>query len=50
MVATGSKDGDVSNFAELGYEKIENVYTLPEFERLASSNGPFGGKIQLRNG
>ncbi len=50
VVATGSKDGDVSNFAELGYEKIENVYTLPEFERLASSNGPFGGKIQLRNG
>ena len=50
VVATGSKDGDVSNFDELGYEKIENVYTLPEFERLASSNGPFSGKIQLRNG
>jgi len=50
VVATGSKDGDVSNFAELGYKTIKNVYTLPEFERLASSNGPFGGKIQLRNG
>ena len=50
VVATGSKDGDVSNFTELGYEKIKNVYTLPEFERLASSNGPSGGKIQLRNG
>ncbi len=50
VVATGSKDGDVSNFDELGYDKIENVYTLPEFERLASSNGPFSGKIQLRNG
>ncbi|MBL7149355.1 MAG: CoB--CoM heterodisulfide reductase iron-sulfur subunit A family protein [Candidatus Cloacimonetes bacterium] len=50
VVATGSKDGDVSNFAELGYEKIKNVYTLPEFERIASSNGPSGGKIQLRNG
>jgi len=50
VVATGSKDGDVSNFAELGYGKIKNVYTLPEFERLASSNGPTGGKVQLRNG
>ena len=50
VVATGSKDGDVSNFDELGYDKIENVYTLPEFERLASSNGPTGGKVQLRNG
>lgn len=50
IVATGLKPADVSAFPELGYGVHENVYTLPEFERLASSNGPTGGNIQLRDG
>ena len=50
VIATGSKNGDVSKFDELGYGKIENVYTLPEFERIACSNGPTGSKILLKNG
>lgn len=50
VVATGFEPGDVSGIEELGYGKIDNVYTLPEFERLASSNGPYGGIIKLKNG
>lgn len=50
VIATGSKNGDVSKFDELGYGKIDNVYTLPEFERIACSNGPTGSKILLKNG
>jgi heterodisulfide reductase subunit A len=50
VIATGTKSGDVSKFDELGYGKIDNVYTLPEFERIACSNGPSGSKILLKNG
>jgi heterodisulfide reductase subunit A len=50
VVATGYADGDVSQFDRLDHGKIDNVYTLPEFERLASSNGPTRGVIQLRDG
>lgn len=50
IIATGYENGDVSKFDNLGHGKIDNVFTTPEFERIASSNGPFGGTIQLRNG
>lgn len=50
VVATGFEPGDPSAIKDLGYGKIENVYTLAEFERVASSNGPSGGKIRLKNG
>lgn len=50
VVATGFKSGDPSSIPELGYGKINEVYTTPEFERLASSNGPTGGEIQLKDG
>lgn len=50
IVATGYADGDVSRWPELGWGTLDNVYTLPEFERIASSNGPYGGQIQLRDG
>jgi len=50
VIATGFEPGDPSGIEGLGYGKVENVYTLPEFERLASSNGPSGGTIRLKNG
>ena len=50
VVATGYADGDVSHWPELGWGAVDNVVTLPEFERIASSNGPYGGQIQLRDG
>ncbi|MDQ1255516.1 MAG: heterodisulfide reductase subunit, partial [Candidatus Hydrogenedentes bacterium] len=50
IVATGAMPNNPGAIESLGYGTIENVYTLPEFERLASSNGPTGGAVQLRNG
>jgi len=50
IVAAGHGAVDPSNIARLGYGKIDNVYTLAEFERLASSNGPCSGQILLKNG
>ncbi len=50
FVATGFDSGDPSGIEGLGYGKIDDVYSLPEFERIASSNGPSGGNIVLKNG
>ncbi len=50
VLATGFASFNPSNIDGLGYGKIADVYTLPEFERLASSNGPTSGQIKLRNG
>ena len=50
IVATGYDNADSSLIKHLGYGAIENVYTMPEFERIASSNGPTGGIIQGSNG
>lgn len=50
VVATGYRPGSVSRFPELGHGAVENVYTLPEFERIASSNGPLGGEIERAGG
>lgn len=50
IIATGYDTINPSGAPGLGYGSIDDVYTLPEFERIASSNGPYGGKIKLRNG
>ncbi len=50
IVATGSGQVAPEVLEPLGYGKIDNVYTMGEFERLASSNGPNAGTIQLKNG
>jgi heterodisulfide reductase subunit A2 len=50
IVASGYNTVNPSDIPELGYGKIDNVYTMPEFERLASSNGPCNGEIRMKNG
>lgn len=50
VIATGFENGEISHIEGLGYGKIDNVFTLPEFERIASSNGPTGSEIQLKSG
>ncbi len=50
VLATGFKTGELNDFPNLGSGRLDNVYTTPEFERLASSNGPTGGHISLKNG
>ncbi|MHC4870630.1 MAG: 4Fe-4S dicluster domain-containing protein [Planctomycetota bacterium] len=50
VIATGYGLNSGERLKELGYGEIDNVYTLAEFERIASSNGPYGGDIKLKNG
>jgi heterodisulfide reductase subunit A len=50
VLATGFDIFDSKKTAQYGYEKIENVYTSLEFERLLNSTGPTEGKILLKNG
>lgn len=50
IVAVGQGTVAPTGIERLGYGRIENVYTLAEFERLASSNGPCGGQLLLKNG
>jgi heterodisulfide reductase subunit A2 len=50
VVATGFDGPEKATLAKYGYGTIENVYTIDEFERLASSNGPTGGAIKMKNG
>ncbi|MFC1591046.1 4Fe-4S binding protein [Thermodesulfobacteriota bacterium] len=50
VIATGFEPAVPSVIESLGYGKFENVYTLPEFERMASSNCPNGTTITLKNG
>jgi heterodisulfide reductase subunit A2 len=48
ILAIGSQLYQGDDLKRLGYPTLENVYTLPEFERLACSNGPTQGEIQSR--
>ncbi|MBN2533633.1 MAG: CoB--CoM heterodisulfide reductase iron-sulfur subunit A family protein [Spirochaetales bacterium] len=50
IVATGFSTPGRKELMNLGYEMLKDVYTTPEFERLASSNGPTGGVIMTKNG
>jgi heterodisulfide reductase subunit A len=50
IIATGYETFDPSPITQLGYGKLDNVLTSPEFERLLSPEGPTGGKILMKNG
>ena len=50
IVATGFELFDPTQVARYGYNKLNDVYTSFEFERLYASNGPTGGTIILKNG
>jgi len=44
--ATGWRNYDVSKVSYLNYDKLPDVVTNLEFERIAASSGPTGGKLQ----
>ncbi len=50
VLATGYDNVDVSNLENLGYSSIDDVYSMQEFDRIVSSNGPYAGILQLKNG
>lgn len=50
IVANGFGTFDINKIPQYGYDKIDDVYTAFEFERLYASNGPTEGKILLKNG
>jgi heterodisulfide reductase subunit A len=50
VLTTGFDIFDPKRAPQYGYEKIEDVYTSLEFERLVNSTGPTEGKILLKNG
>jgi heterodisulfide reductase subunit A len=50
ILATGFKDFDAGRIPELGYGKLDNVITAPEFERLINVSGPTEGRVLLANG
>jgi heterodisulfide reductase subunit A len=50
VLATGYSNGRLDEFPELSYGKLDNIFTAYEFESLASSNGPTGGKVTLKDG
>ncbi|MGD8909092.1 MAG: FAD-dependent oxidoreductase [Chromatiales bacterium] len=43
--ATGWKPYDANKIQPYGYDRIANVVTSVEFERMADANGPTGGKL-----
>ncbi|MEN8178479.1 MAG: FAD-dependent oxidoreductase [Pseudomonadota bacterium] len=43
--ATGWRPYDANKIQPYGYDRIDNVITSVEFERLADPNGPTGGKL-----
>lgn len=50
VLATGFKPHDITSIERLGHGKLEDVYSLSEFERLVSSNGPTGGELKCADG
>jgi heterodisulfide reductase subunit A len=50
IVATGYDTFDPTPIEQYGYGRFDNVITSPEFERMASANGPTGGNIVLKDG
>ncbi|HEY31717.1 MAG TPA: CoB--CoM heterodisulfide reductase iron-sulfur subunit A family protein [Dehalococcoidia bacterium] len=50
IVSTGYDIFDPTPIAQYGYGRFDNVITSPEFERMASTNGPTGGNIVLKDG
>jgi len=45
ILSTGIKPFDPTAVAEYGYQKMQNVVTSMDFERLLSATGPYQGKI-----
>jgi heterodisulfide reductase subunit A len=50
ILATGFQDFDPGIAPEYGYNRLDNVITAMEFERLINNSGPTGGRILMRNG
>ncbi len=50
IIAVGANLYDVSQLPQLGYGKINNIYTSFEFERISASSGPTQGSIQKADG
>jgi len=50
IVATGYDTFDPTPITQYGYGVYDNVITSPEFERMASANGPTDGNILLKDG
>jgi heterodisulfide reductase subunit A len=50
ILATGYNVFDPTPMYQYGYGQLDNVITSLEFERLASSAGPTGGNIVLKDG
>ncbi len=50
ILATGATNFDASKLVDLGYGKFDNVFTLPEFDRMLSTTGPTKGKVRMKNG
>jgi heterodisulfide reductase subunit A len=50
VLATGFQSFDPSQLPSSGYGRLPDVYTLTQFERLASSTGPTSGKLVRRDG
>jgi heterodisulfide reductase subunit A len=50
ILATGTKPFDPAPLVQYGYNRLPNVYTAIQFERICHSAGPTGGKIVLPDG
>jgi heterodisulfide reductase subunit A2 len=50
IVSSGYDTFDPTPITQLGYGRLDNVVTSPEFERMLSPDGPTGGKVVLKNG
>ncbi len=50
LIATGFDIFDASQMTQLGYGRLDNVYTSLEFESILNSTGPTGGKVLMKNG
>jgi len=50
ILAIGSDLYDCKKLPNLGYEKLGNIYTSKEFERIMASNGPTDGEIRTTAG
>ncbi|MEW6402781.1 MAG: CoB--CoM heterodisulfide reductase iron-sulfur subunit A family protein [Chloroflexota bacterium] len=50
VLATGYETFDARRMAQYGYERLPNVFTSLEFERMCNASGPTNGEILLRDG
>jgi heterodisulfide reductase subunit A len=50
IMATGHAGPPAAALSRFGADHRANIYTMEEYERIASSNGPTGGEIRLADG